>query len=125
MICDECGVELQTGDWPFCPHGVSALAVVPDDVPGGFVVENGFETPRRFDSRSAHRKALDAEGLQMRVDNRGPLDKICPRWDTVDLDAAAALVSRGAQARAARKILEPAVITVRDGDPFRAGDLDG
>jgi len=21
-VCDKCGKEYQTGDWPFCPHGV-------------------------------------------------------------------------------------------------------
>lgn len=21
MICDNCGKELQIGEWPFCPHG--------------------------------------------------------------------------------------------------------
>jgi hypothetical protein len=21
MKCDDCGLEIQIGDWPFCPHG--------------------------------------------------------------------------------------------------------
>ena len=97
-VCEKCGTVLDIGMWPFCPHERGANAVVPDDVPGGFVVENGFAQPTRFDSKSAHRQALADRGLEMAVRHAGPDDKICPRWDTVDLDAAKALLERGPQA---------------------------
>jgi len=103
MTCDTCGAELHIGDYPFCPHDRGANTVIPDDVPGGFTVENGFPEPQTFYSKTAHRRALDARGLQQRIDNRGPDDKICPRWDTVDLEGAAQLVQRGVQARQAKR----------------------
>ena len=42
--------------------------VIPDDVPGGFIAENGFETPTKFYSKSEHRHALAARGLTIRGD---------------------------------------------------------
>lgn len=98
MNCDICGAEIQIGDWAFCPHGRGANTVIPDDVPGGFVVENGFDRPTRFDSHSAHLRALADRGLEPRVKNAGPDDHHIRRWDTVDLDGAAALLSRGPSA---------------------------
>lgn len=117
--CDKCGAILETGDWPFCPHGRSTMTVVADDVPGGFVVENGFAQPRKFYSKSAHRAALAAENCEMRPTWR-PGDKHLTRWDSVDLDAARALVTprRGDQ-------LDTAPITVTEGESFREQDLDG
>src|SRR4030095_1730808 len=115
-ICEDCGVELQTGDWPFCPHGRSTLAVVADDVPGAFTVENGFTEPRTFYSRSAHHAALAAENCEQRAYwHLG--DKHLTRWDTVDLDAARELVTPR------QKVLAP--ITVSEGESFRERDLDG
>ena len=116
MICDQCGVEVAIGDWPFCPHGTNALATIPDDVPGGFTVENGFDGPRTFYSRSAHRAALAAEGYEPRVKWAGPGDQHVSRWDTVDLDAARALVSRNSESARLKNLeLARAVITVTDG----------
>jgi hypothetical protein len=121
MICDECGEEVRIGDWPFCPHGPSTLTVVPDDVPGGFIAENGFDVPTRFDSHSAHVRALAERGLEIRAKNAGPDDRICPRWDTVDLDGAAQLVCRGRSARPQPRD-PPLPISVRDvtGPPISA-----
>ena len=76
MICEDCGQHIDVGAWPFCPHGRSTLAVVPDDVPGGFIVENGFDRPMRFDSHSAHERALADRGLEIRAKNAGPDDKL-------------------------------------------------
>jgi hypothetical protein len=56
---------LTIGDFPFCPHGVCKPQIITDDVPGGFVVENGFATPQKFYSKSAHRKALADRGLRI------------------------------------------------------------
>jgi len=126
LTCDTCHAELQIGDFPFCPHGRGANTVVADDVPGGFVVENGFDRPTRFDSKSDHVRALAARGLEMRVKNAGPDDKIISRWDTVDLDAAKALLERGPQARrekADRWPLATEPITVTVGGVITSKDL--
>jgi nitrogen fixation protein FixH len=126
MTCDTCGVELHVGDYPFCPHGRGSNTVVPDDVPGGFVVENGFETPRKFYSRSEHEKALAAEGLEIRAKWAGEHDRHLTRWDTVDLESAAVLVTRGVQARRekARRWADASIpITVSDGETFTGKDL--
>lgn len=125
-IC-ECGAELSPGDWPWCPHGRSTLSVVPDDVPGGFMAENGFATPTRFDSRSSHRRALAAAGYEICAKWAGERDQHLGRFDTVDLAAAAALVGRGVGTRAARRAArwpratEP--ITVVTGPAIRERDL--
>jgi|GEM_PF-5457372 len=121
MICDICHAEIHVGDWPFCDvgggHSRGTNTVVADDVPGGFVVENGFDRPTRFDSKSDHQRALAARGLELRVKNAGPEDKIISRWDTVDLDAAKTLLERGPQARRERAdrwplATEPITVTV-------------
>jgi hypothetical protein len=70
------------------------MAVVPDEIPGGQWFENGFSTPQKFYSHSAHRAALDREGLQI-APRWVPGSKHLTRWVSVDLAAAAALVSRG------------------------------
>jgi len=124
VICDECGAELQVGVWPFCPHGRSASVVIPDDVPGGFWVENGFNEPRQFYSRSAHRAALARENMEVRVRWAGPHDQHVTRWDTVDLDSAAALVTRNRDGVRARNLELDVPITVSDGESFRVSDLD-
>lgn len=111
--CEKCGAEITVSEWPFCPHGRGSFTNVPDDVPGGFTVENGFETPQTFYSRSAHLKALADRGMELRVKNAGPLDKIVPRWDSVDLEGAKQLVMRGSQARAEKqRLYEDFPITV-------------
>jgi hypothetical protein len=96
--CDRCGALVTLGAWPFCPHGEGHSAVIPDDVPGGFTVENGFDSPRTFYSRKAHRDALAAEGMTIRAKWAGPNDKYLTRWDVPSqktLDDARILLSRG------------------------------
>lgn len=123
--CEHCGHEFQVGDYPFCPHGKGVSNIKPDDVPGGFIAENGFDTPQKFYSHSAHEKALAAEGLQIKAMNRGPNDKICKRWDMPTeqtLKNAAELLSRGAQAVRARRerwANASIPISVTEGDAFR------
>ena len=103
--CDQCGIEYGIGDSPFCrdKHGRSTRVVVGDDIPGGMVCENGFESPQTFYSHSAHRKALAERGLEIRAKWAGEHDKIMTRWDTVDLESAAALVSRGTMTKTDRR----------------------
>ena len=96
-ICDKCGHAVAVSEWPFCPHGAGLANVIADDVPGGFVAENGFDQPRKFYSKSEHLTALKAEGCEIRAKWAGPLDKYLSRWDVPSqytLDAAQALVSR-------------------------------
>ena len=126
MICDHCGGVVRIGDWPFCPHGRGANTVITDDIPGGMVVENGFDHPTRFDSHSAHKKALAGRGLEIRAKWAGPHDRHLTRWETVDLDAAAALVSRGVEARQTKRDRWPEAtipITVTPCGPLKASDL--
>lgn len=108
MTCDTCGVELRVGDYPFCGpdgHGRGVSAVIQDEIPGGMVVENGFPAPIRVYSHSEHRRLLAERGLEIRAKWAGEHDKHLTRWDTVDLEGAAALVSRGEQARAEKRRL--------------------
>ncbi len=82
-ICDCCGALLQIGDFPFCPHAPTQMAVHGDDVPGGFWAENGFDTPRKFYSHSEHEAALAARGLEIRAKYAGEHDRIMSRSDAV------------------------------------------
>lgn len=112
------------GDFPFCPHGRATSAIVPDDVPGGFWVENGFETPQKFYSRSEHEKALAARGLEIRAKYAGEHDKIMTNWaaaiDPYTLESAKVLLSRGRVAAPAEPAVEERIpITVTDVPPCR------
>ena len=98
MTCDRCGHELQIADFPFCPHGSTKLAVIQDEIPGGQWFENGFDTPQKFYSHSAHRAALKANGCQTAAKWAGPGDLHLKRWDVPSqktLDDAKVLLSRG------------------------------
>ena len=120
-LCEKCGAWIHVGDYPFCPHGTGSFTNIPDDVPGGFWVENGFDTPQKFYSHSEHEAALAARGCEIRAKWAGPHDKIMSNWaaGTVDLDAAAALVQRGEQARAERRArAEEFPIEATDGEAF-------
>ena len=112
-ICDHCGVTLQVGDYPFCPHGRSASAVIADDVPGGFWAHNGFAE-------------LAAEGFEIRAKWAGPNDAHLTRWDSVDLEGTADFLRRHAddRRRVTKTPIEPPIpITVTEGERFRAEDL--
>lgn len=125
MTCEKCGRELAVSDWPFCPHERGIYTNVPDDVPGGFIVENGFDTPQRFYSHSEHRAALAAKGLEIRAKWAGPNDKHLSRWDAPSaytLEGAKQMLERIAQERAervrAKAEAESFPITVTDGEVF-------
>lgn len=96
--CEQCGQIVHIGEWPFCPHGLGVNNIEPDLVPGGFTVENGFDAPRTFYSKSEHRAALAAEGCELRVKWAGPHDRHITRWDIPSaktLEDAKILLSRG------------------------------
>lgn len=102
--CEKCGAVVSVSDWPFCPHGTrGAYSNIPDDVPGGFVAENGFTEPRRFYSHSEHRRALAERGLEIRAKHAGDRDKHLTNWaaaiDPVTMANAAELLTRGTRTR--------------------------
>ena len=104
-VCDDCGKILSPGEWPWCPHERGVGRYHQDAVPGGFIVENGFDEPTRFESHSEHRAALAARGLEIRAKWAGVHDKVMSRWDAPDattLANAAILLTRG------RKTADPA-----------------
>jgi len=131
MTCEHCGQELAVGAWPFCPHGQPGkFGIVPDEVPGGFWAENGFAAPRKFYSHSAHEAALAAEGVEIRAKWAGPHDKIMTNWaaaiDPYTLESARVLVSRGVDARAARRARWPKAdqaVAVTDAGTFTGRDV--
>lgn len=97
---------MRVGEWPFCPHGVGVNAIEPDDWPGGKLFENGFDVPTRFYSKSEHKAALDARGLEVRAKWAGPLDKYLTRMDAPSaktLEDAKVLLERGVEARRSAK----------------------
>lgn len=79
MTCDECGAELQVGQWPFC-HGDPTkhaafqpdhLAVIDDSWPGGKTFENMGPTPVTCYSRSEWVREMKARGLINKVEHVG------------------------------------------------------
>lgn len=125
MTCDRCNTEIRVGDFPFCPHGpTSNVAVIGDDIPGGMVVENGFEAPIRVYSHSEHRRLLAEQGLEIRAKWAGPNDKHLSRWVSVDLDAATALVSRGVEAFEAKRRKFPIEVAPQDRVPVTITKTD-
>jgi hypothetical protein len=125
VTCDACGKTLTVGEWPYCPHGAGAQNVIADEVPGGFVVENGFDRPTTFYSKSEHRAALKAQGMQIAAKWAGPHDRHLKRWDAPSakaLEDAKILLERGAQARrerAQRWTRADAYVDVTVGEAFR------
>jgi hypothetical protein len=83
--CETCHGERSELRWNFDPSPIccdrpmaegaratgGTLHIITDDVPGGFVVENGFKTPQKFYSKSEHRNALAERGL--RIADRGEI----------------------------------------------------
>ena len=82
FLCEHCHSETFALQWNYdpppicCEHPMtegsrssSTVQIITDTVPGGFVVENGFDQPTRFDSKSEHRAALAAKGF--RIADRG------------------------------------------------------
>lgn len=131
MTCDRCFKPIDVGAHGegVCPYERRShvTAVHGDDIPGGLWVENGFPHPIKVYSHSEHRAKLAANGYEHRVKNAGPDDKHVMRWDTVDLEGAAALVTRGVQARAAKNAERwpdaTIPITITDGGVVRQKDL--
>lgn len=95
-LCPVCGLPLAIGDFPCItrirPHGRGTNAVIDDSC--DITQENFGHTPEHFSSKQAMARRAKELGLIPFVRNAGPNDKHVPRWCSVDLDAATALVSR-------------------------------
>lgn len=141
-VCGKCGLLIQEGQWPFCPHpSAHTSMIIGDEIPGGIVVENYGRHPIRFDSYSAMARYREAHGLQLK-------EKYCPMpgtdidpqgipnpagyLDPYTLAAGAALICRnGAQQepewdpRAAGVLVGEFNITAteRDAKAFESGDV--
>jgi hypothetical protein len=95
--CPECGVEIEVGSWPFCPHGQGSYNAQGDEI--DFWAETAFREPRHFTSQKAYEKALDEAGLRLNP-HHVPGGKLA-NWATVDpqtLENARILVSRPSKA---------------------------
>lgn len=55
--CDKCHQVLEVGSWPFCPHASGVSGVIPDDLPGGMVMEH-VEPGRKVYSRTELKQVL-------------------------------------------------------------------
>lgn len=94
MTCDRCQKPLAIGEYPFCPHGFTHLAVQPDELIGGFVQENFGDEPEYFTSKKAMLQRADELGLRQ-VDN-GDRRKGKFTVTAKTLEDAKVLLSRGA-----------------------------
>lgn len=67
MNCEKCEKTLEVGDWPFCPHGKGVNSVIPDEIPGGYIVYHGIcnedGSPRKYYSKSEMAKEAKRKGL--------------------------------------------------------------
>lgn len=80
-ICEHCGVELQIGDFPFCPHGRGTGTAIGDEcdvtVKHGICYPDG--TPRRFRSKSEMARVARQMGMTNFVRHTDG-DKHVSRW---------------------------------------------
>ena len=68
--CDKCGVVLQIGDHPFCPHPRgSGFKYFEDGIPGGLTVENLGHTPITFYSHSEKQRYMREHGWREKVEH--------------------------------------------------------
>lgn len=104
-ICEKCGGELTLGDFPFCSgdpadHGRASFATKREDYPGGLVLHNLGKEPVTVYSESQRKRIMRERGLVEMVRHVPvPGTDTSPHttdWSrgTVDLEAAAALVTR-------------------------------
>ena len=117
MTCDKCGVELQIGCFPFCPHEPAHLSAIGDDIPGGFWQENFSNTPEVFYSKKAMLQRADELNLRLRDQWAGPGDRHLSNWASVSaktLADAKILLERVGAAETPRATLETLHFTVRD-----------
>lgn len=116
--CTECGVELHTGSWPWCPHGVSQFSAVGDDIPGGFVQEHFGDQPEVFYSKRAMLQRADDLNLRPRDQWAGPGDRYLSNWAAVSpktlADAKVLLERVGHASHARRATLDTAQFSITE-----------
>jgi len=115
MTCDDCGQELHTGSWPWCPHGISHLSAVGDDIPGGFVQEMFGDKPEVFYSKKAMLARADELNLRPRDQWAGPGDRYLSNWASISpktLDDAKILLERVGKATGTTRATVNAEFTV-------------
>jgi hypothetical protein len=98
--CPTCGEVFGVGQWYQCPHEPYRGTAVPDDVPGGFWIENAWTEPRKFYSQSEYKSALAADN-KMLAPRWAQGSKHLDRWVSMDaqtLENARVLVSRQSKA---------------------------
>ena len=98
--CPTCGEVFGVGQWYQCPHEPYRGTAVPDDVPGGFWIENAWTEPRKFYSQSAYKRALAADNTML-APRWAQGSKHLDRWVSMDaqtLENARVLVSRQSKA---------------------------
>ena len=98
--CPTCGEVFGVGQWYQCPHEPYRGTAVPDDVPGGFWIENAWTEPRKFYSQSEYKSALSADN-KMLAPRWAQGSKHLDRWVSMDaqtLENARVLVSRQSKA---------------------------
>jgi hypothetical protein len=115
VTCDRCYQPLMTGEHGVgcCPleRRMSATAIKPDSLVGGFLATNAWREPRYFDSQKAYEKALDADGMMLKPKRVAGDRAIDPQT----LENAQILVSRmGALASHPDARLETLTMTVRE-----------
>jgi len=65
VTCEKCGVEIEIGQWPWCPHGTPAGGIQPDSFNGsGMWVENLDTTPTWVTGRQDLRAKAAERGLK-------------------------------------------------------------
>ena len=77
--CGTCGVIIQGGMWPFCPHeSAESVMITRDEIPGGITLENYGPRPVTFYSHTERRAYMATQGLVEK-------EKFCPMPGT-DVD---------------------------------------
>jgi len=79
--CPSCGVVYGYGASPFCSHGHGPIraAILPDEWPGGKVIENLGHEPVTVYSRSELKREMDKRNLMPKVQHRDG-SKETSRW---------------------------------------------
>jgi hypothetical protein len=98
VTCPKCAAEIPIGGWPFCPHEPAQPAVIGDEM--DYIDHNLGREPVHIRSRAQRRQLMAERGLTEAVrhvpvpgSDKSPHTQA---WVSVDLEAATALVSRGA-----------------------------
>lgn len=113
MTCEACGKTLQIGEYPFCPHGFTNLAVHPDDLIGGFWQENFGDQPEYFTSKKAMLQRADELGLRQVSDGDRKKGGFTVTAKML-ADAKALLERGGALADDSHATLQTATFTTRE-----------